>query len=250
MFTIDLRNKLVSNFCFSVINNNNVDKVWIFSHFVQYSNYNVYLKVISDDETYVDKIKIDSENIAVEDDALVVTWTMGLISTQCKKIALQLQFEDDDGNYVAQSRIFTITLADTIDVSKESKHIYPDIFKVIDEEIKTLQADSVAKVSGSYLNDIFSVNFYNVDDELVGNVQFSIPTGRSFISISFDDATNNLILTNNNGIKTYVDLSTLNNLTNYYTKSQTDAKLNLKLDKDALGLSVVNGQLCTTYEEE
>ena len=96
MFIIDLRNTRVSNYDFSVIGNNNVDKVYIYSHFVQYANgYKVYLKAHSTDDRYVDKIEIDSQNISIEDGALLVKWTMGEVSTQCERIELQLQFENN-----------------------------------------------------------------------------------------------------------------------------------------------------------
>ena len=83
MFIIDFRNKLVSDYRFSVIGNSNVDKVDLVSHFTQYaSGYSIYLKVRSEDERYVDKIAIVSENVSVDEDVLVCRWTMGLVSTQ------------------------------------------------------------------------------------------------------------------------------------------------------------------------
>ena len=139
MYIIDFRNKLVSDNHFSVIGNNNVDVVYLYSHFTQYvSGYNVYLKVISEDEEYVDKIRIDSENISIVDGALLVKWTMGEVSTQCKKIDIQLQFENNDGSIIAQTRITSITLADTIDVDGKIPHIYPKILKELQEREQDL----------------------------------------------------------------------------------------------------------------
>ena len=96
MFIVDFRNKLVSDYRFSIIGNSNVDKVDLVSHFTQYANYSIYLKVRSEDETYIDKIAIASENVEVDEDVLVCRWTMGAVSTQCKKLYLQLQFEQGE----------------------------------------------------------------------------------------------------------------------------------------------------------
>lgn len=130
MFIIDLRNKSVSEYGFSVVNNSNVDVVHIYSHFTQYANNtSIYLKVRSVGRTYIDKIAIPSENISVEGDALVVKWTMGAVSTQCKKIEVQLQFEQGD-DVIAQSRIVAISLSNTIDVRIDWFNLLADINRV------------------------------------------------------------------------------------------------------------------------
>lgn len=176
MFIIDFRNKLVSNNNFSVIGNNNVDTVYLFSHFTEYaSDYNVYLKVISEDETYVDKIKIDSENISIVDGALLVKWTMGEVSTQCKKIDIQLQFENSDGSIIAQTRIVSITLADTIDVDGKIGHIYPKILKELQDQIDALEVGSVAGYSMSFASDTLIITLTNANGDIVATDQISIP---------------------------------------------------------------------------
>ena len=176
MFIIDFRNKLVSNNNFSVMGNNNVDTVYLFSHFTQYaSGYNVYLKVISEDERYVDKILIDSENISIVDGALLVKWTMGEVSTQCKKIDIQLQFENNDGSIIAQTRITSITLADTIDVDGEIPIIYPKILSQLQEQIDTLKADSVAGYTMSYDSDTLIINLLNKNGDVVATNQITLP---------------------------------------------------------------------------
>lgn len=138
MFNIDIRNKNVSEYHLSVINNNNVDVVQIFSSFVQYIDFNVYLKVESDDRSYVDKFAIPSEKKSIDEDALVVEWTMGEISTRFKKIFIQLQFENESG-LVAQSSIVAIVLGDTIDVSKELERLYPNVLRDLEQRIKALE---------------------------------------------------------------------------------------------------------------
>ena len=167
MFIIDLRNKYVSDNHFSVVNNNNVDVVYIYSHFIQYANYSIYLKVRSADETFVDKIAIESENIRVEDDALIIKWTMGAISTQFKKINIQLQFEDDGGNYIAQSRIVSIVLADTIDVDKEAEEIYPSVLTSLQNQIDSVR--EIADASATKLATVESGAEANVIEGIAIN---------------------------------------------------------------------------------
>ena len=143
MFIIDLRNKQVSDNHFSVIDNDNVDEVLIYSSFTQYaSGYSVYLKVESDDKTYCDKIAISSENISVEDDALVIDWTMQGLETHYKQIAIQLQFErnDNSGTVIAQSRKVSITLADTIEVGEHIERVYPHVLSDLERKLKELEA--------------------------------------------------------------------------------------------------------------
>ena len=112
MFIIDFRNKNVSEYRFSVMGNSNVDVVRFYSAFTQYaSNTSIYLKVESIEGDYVDKIEIASENISIEEDTLVCKWIMGAVSTQCKKLRLQLQFEKE-GDIIAQTGIVNLTLAE------------------------------------------------------------------------------------------------------------------------------------------
>lgn len=139
MFIIDLRNKNVSEYRFSVMNNNDVDEVHIFSHDVAYSNYSIYLKVMSDDETYADKIAIDSEHKEVIDDALLVKWLMSKVFTQFKQIKIQLQFEGAQGEELAQSRIITITLNDTLPVDRHIEKIYPDVLAKLEKKVADLE---------------------------------------------------------------------------------------------------------------
>lgn len=198
MFIIDFRNKLVSDNHFSVMGNNNVDVVHFYSHFTQYaSGYNVYLKILGNDETYVDKILIDSENISIEDDVLLVKWTMGEVSTQCKKIDVQLQFENNDGSIVAQTRIVSITLGDTIDVDGEIAHIYPKVLTQLQEQIDTLKGESVKGVGMSYASDTLIIKLYNKDNVVIATNQVSIPLSNKLDRVS---ETNKVYGTNANGV--------------------------------------------------
>lgn len=136
LFNIDLRNKNVSEYHLSVVNNSNVDTVKIFSQFVNYQDYSIYLKVESDNGEYVDKIAIEQGDISIVKDALVVKWTLGEVSTRFKKINIQLQFEKDDE--VAQSNIVSIVLNDTIDVNKGLKRLYPCVLTRLEQQVAEL----------------------------------------------------------------------------------------------------------------
>lgn len=206
MFVIDLRNKLVGKYCFSVMNNNDVDTVYIYSHFTQYKDYLCYLKVISEDETYVDEFLIDSEKVIIEDNALRVEWTLGAISTHCKKISIQLEFREnqEDNSKVAQSSIVDIVLGDTLDVSEKIAVLYPDILKSLQNQIDDLNDGSVASFDMSYVNDVLTINLKNAEGESVASLQANIPTSTKVdkvegMGLSHNDFTDAL-LTKLNGI--------------------------------------------------
>ena len=176
MFIIDFRNKNVSKYGFSVMNNSNVDVVNFYSRFTKYaSNTSIYLKVRSNDDTYVDKIAIPSENVSVDEDALVVKWTMGEVSTQCKEIDLQLQFEKE-GNIIDQTGIVSLKLADSIDVDELIPPIYPKVLEHLQDQIDELKHDSYALATMGYANDTLTLVFKNKDEDTLLSLQVEIPT--------------------------------------------------------------------------
>ena len=201
MFIIDFRNKKVSQYGFSVVNNNDTDVVQLFSNFAQYIDYLVYLKIESEDKSYVDEILIDSEDISIQEGALLVKWTMGAISTQCKKIYLQLEFREsnEENSKVAQTGIVSVTLGDTIDTSEGSKHLYPKILQELQRQIDELKVGSVADFSMTYASDVLSVTLFNEEHEAVASLQVTIPTdnkvdkiaGKGLSTNDFTDALKN-----------------------------------------------------------
>ena len=122
MFVIDLRNKLVSEYRFSIMNNNKVDSVWLFSHFKQYASYNVYLKVIGSDEKFAKKIKINANDISIEDNALLVKFQLTEEETKHQQIFIQLLFEEEGGDEVAQDREVSITLNKSLPLNTKLIH--------------------------------------------------------------------------------------------------------------------------------
>ena len=211
MFIIDLRNALVSEYRFSVMDNENVDKVGIISQFTQYSDYSIYLKIESDDRTYVDKIAIANEDVSVEDGALVVKWTMGRVSTQCKQINLQLQFEKEiEGKqYTAQSRIVSLTLRDTINVDEEMSHVYPKILEDLRHDIDQEHATNESQqeeinANKEKLQGIENGAQVNVIEQVIINGTEVQPVEKA---VSFNVPTQTSQLENNSDFttKTYVD---------------------------------------------
>lgn len=141
MFIIDLRNTRVSEYHFSVMNNNDVDEVQIFSHFTQYANYSCYLKVMSDKDEYADKYFIDSAHKEVIDDALICKWLMSKEFTQFKQIRIQLQFENTNGEEIAQSRIIDIILNYSLPTGYDDEKKYsPSIIERLERRIAELEA--------------------------------------------------------------------------------------------------------------
>lgn len=223
MFIVDFRNRNMSEYRFSVMNNSNVDVVNLYSRFTQYAqNTSIYLKIRSVDDDYVDKIAIASENVSVDADALVVKWTMGAVSTHCKKIYLQLQFEKE-GDIVDQTSIVGLTLADTIDVEGLIPPIYPQVLKELQEQIDTLFAKSGAKVTLAYDNDVLTINLLNEKGDVVDTKTKTIPTNKSFKSVTFNNRI--ITFTANDGTTQQVDLSDI------YTKTETNNLLATKVDK-------------------
>lgn len=207
MFIIDFRNKNMSKYCFSVINNSNVDVVNFYSRFTQYAtNTSIYLKVRSKDDTYVDKIAIASENVSVDEDALVVKWTMGAVSTHCKQVDLQLQFEKENGEIIAQTGIVTLTLADTIDVDELIPIVYPKVLEELQEQIDELKSDSVANIQSSYANDVLTIDLYNKAGEHLGTqIQVALPFSEK---VDKTNVASKVYGTNANGEQSTINFST------------------------------------------
>ena len=152
MLIIDLRNKrILSKYSYSVVGNKDSDVILFYSHFVQYANHNIYLKVLND--YYADKIDIPADKVRVEDGVLVVEWTMNEASCYGDKLMLQLQFEKD--GEIAQSSIAIVTLANTLNVSETIEQQYPRVLEHLQEEIDAL-GDIDALVEVSYENGIFT----------------------------------------------------------------------------------------------
>ena len=139
MFIIDLRNKYVSDNHFSVMNNNEVDEVWFFSHFTQYAEYDIYLKVVSEDGSYADKIKIDNNDISIESGALLVKWVMESEATEHNKLFVQLLFENPNGEEIAQDRVVNIILGKSLNVDERISEHYPSILTSLQRQINELE---------------------------------------------------------------------------------------------------------------
>lgn len=188
MTIIDFRNKNVSEYRFAVIGNSNFDRVYLYSGFPQFAtDCSIYLKVRSNEDNYVDKIAIVSEDISVDDGALLCKWTMGAVSTQCKKLYLQLQFERETGEIIAQTGIVGLTLADTINVDELIPIIYPQVLKELKKQINELKKDSYALATMNYVNDTLTLVFKNKANETLLSLQVNIPTSDKFPMVEYEE---------------------------------------------------------------
>lgn len=97
-------------------------------------DFDAFVKVESAGREYLDKISAvstfdGSKNI------LTIDFSLAKKTTQFKNIALQLQFEDDEGAVVCQTEIVALRLKANIDADNELPDVYPDILHGIQQEL-------------------------------------------------------------------------------------------------------------------
>lgn len=172
MLVIDFRNKrILSKNSYSVVGNKDSDVIVFYSHFVQYANSTIYLKVLSDN--YADKINIPSENVRIEDDTLVVEWTMTQEACSSEKLMLQLQFEDN--GEIAQTSIASVTLGNTLNISEHIEPHYPRVLEFLQEQITSLQNGSVATFEIAFESDTLTLTTKNADGDVLDTLTATIP---------------------------------------------------------------------------
>lgn len=210
---IDLRQEYLENllFYFSTIDNTGVDILTIITDFYQYADKNVYLKLEgsndSEPPTYFDKIKINEINVDSVEQTLSFDYVLTAKSTAYRRLNLQVQIENSEGDFVEQSKIAEIVLDESVRADHEIEDTYPsvltDLQRQIDEEVETRsQADIV-------LTDAIETEIserQSADSEL----STAIATEQSRAE----------------GVES--QLSTA--ISNRYTKAETDALLNAKQD--------------------
>ena len=172
MLVIDLRNKrILSRFSYSVVGNKDSDVIIFYSHFVQYANSNIYLKVEND--KYVDKIAIPQDKIHVEDNTLVVEWTMTKEACYGERLFLQLQFEEN--GEIAQSSIATVTLGNTINASEQVAKCYPRVLEYLQEQLDLLKNGSVATLEIGFESDTLTITTKNAKNVVLDTLTTTIP---------------------------------------------------------------------------
>ena len=172
MLVIDFRNKrILSKNSYSVVGNKDSDVILFYSHFVQYANSTIYLKVLSDN--YADKINIPSENVRTEDGTLVVEWTMTQEACSSEKLMLQLQFEDN--GEIAQTSIASVTLGNTLNISEIIEPRYPRVLEFLQEQITSLQNGSVATFEIAFESDTLTLTTKNADGDVLDTLTATIP---------------------------------------------------------------------------
>lgn len=95
-----------------------------------------FVKVQSVGLDYVDKIKTTSEII---DDNLVVSFTLQKKTTQFRNIAVQLQFENDEGRIIAQCEMVGLALSGNINADHEIPDKYPSVLVNLEYRISRLE---------------------------------------------------------------------------------------------------------------
>ena len=120
------------NYEYCVVGNSDVDtiKFVLLSDFCGYPledvvsmNFDVYVKIQSAGKEYIDKIYVG--NLRNENGVFFVNLFLTKKMTHWKNIALQLQFENDEGYTVAQTEIVSLTLSGNIPADETMDDEYP-----------------------------------------------------------------------------------------------------------------------------
>lgn len=226
---IDFRNATIQKYAYSVVGNRNYDKILFFAHLVDVENFDVYLKLENDE--YVDKIKIPDTDVVIDTDneVVMIKWTMTQIATMCKKLKMQISFEnptDEQHIIIAQTRIVELSLGNTIDFGGDIPIIYPTIIEQILHDIKELEEQVIIDLTMSYSNDTLIIGLKNYEGTIFEEIQVSVPTQLCYVGASYNSTTHILTLTRNNNQTTEIDFSDI------YTE------LDKKVDKvQGMGLS-------------
>lgn len=226
---IDFRNATIQKYAYSVVGNRNYDKILFFAHLVDVENFDVYLKLENDE--YVDKIKIPDTDVEIDTDneVVMIKWTMTQIATMCKKLKMQISFEnptDEQHIIIAQTRIVELSLGNTIDFGGDIPIIYPTIIEQILHDIKELEEQVIIDLTMSYSNDTLIIGLKNYEGTIFEEIQVSVPTQLCYVGASYNSTTHILTLTRNNNQTTEIDFSDI------YTE------LDKKVDKvQGMGLS-------------
>ena len=89
----------------------------------QLADFYAFVKVQSAGKEYLDKISAVS---TYENECVVVEWQINKKSTHYKNLFVQLQFETNLGNTVAQTDIVSLTLSNTINADEEISDEFPE----------------------------------------------------------------------------------------------------------------------------
>ena len=101
----------------------------------QLANLDAYVKVESAGKDYLDKITATSTYVGGQNPYVQIDFELEAKTTQFRNIALQLQFEDNDGEVVSQTEIVALELKATIPADTELPDVYPSVLKRIDDEL-------------------------------------------------------------------------------------------------------------------
>ena len=97
-------------------------------------NFIPYLKVVSKEGGYADKIRL-SWNGDTDEIYTYFEWEMTRKSTHYRNLELQLQLENEEEDIIFQSQIVEIELSGTLDVDNEISEEYPSELQRLEKEV-------------------------------------------------------------------------------------------------------------------
>lgn len=157
-----------------------------------------FVKVQSVGLDYVDKIKTTSE---IVDNNLVVSFTLQKKTTQFRNIAVQLQFENDEGKIIAQCEMVGLALSGNINADHEIPDRYPSVLVNLEYRISRLEQGITADTYSQEEIDEFlshKQDTLTFDNEPTPNSENVVKSGGVYTAIEnakcivFDDPNNHL----------------------------------------------------------
>jgi len=98
-----------------------------------FNDFDGYIKLQSAGKEYLDKVFID--DYSFENGCLRLDLHLSKKMTHWRNLAVQVQFESDDGNIVAQSEIVGLTLKGTIDADEPISDEYPEAIQQLEGKV-------------------------------------------------------------------------------------------------------------------
>lgn len=98
-----------------------------------FNDFDGYIKLQSAGKEYLDKVFID--NYSFENGCLRLDLHLTKKMTHWRNLAVQVQFESDNGNIVAQSEIVGLTLNGTIDADEPISEEYPEAIQQLESKV-------------------------------------------------------------------------------------------------------------------
>ena len=178
---------------------------------------------------------------------------MGELATKCRNLKVQLQFENEQEEKIAQSKVVDVKLANSIDPNSEVEPIYPSILQILQDQIDELKVTSVAGGTANFTGDTLTISLKNKNNIEVAQLQTTIPMSEKVDKVAgyglskndFTDALKNKL----NGIEGGAQVNILEGVkVNGVELTITDKKVNIDLSAYALE-TYVNEELAKKQDK-